>query len=171
MIPIVAPRLRHSGTFPKPPRWQQPGDTVVVMDGTYDNEGVLAPGYVVRLKYSGAPGRPITFMAQNRGRAVLDSMNTSTTAQCNGAASYFDLYNASYIVIQGFIIQRSCDSGFQSNDGAHDITIRWNEIRNIGNRTVTDQYGRDGIYINNREYSFTFDGNIFHDIGRMEGQT
>jgi hypothetical protein len=147
-----------------------PGDTVIVMDGTYDNEGVTEPNFVVTLQYSGTAGNPITFKAQNRGRAILDSMNTSTTTACNGAAAYFNLYNAAYVVIQGFVIQHSCDSGIQSNDNAHDITIRWNEIRNIANHTVTDQYGRDGIYLNSNEYNFTFDGNIFHDIGRTGGQ-
>ena len=140
------------------------------MNGTYDNEGVVWPNFVVTFRYSGTAGNPITFMAQNRGQAVLDSMNTSPTSRCNGAASYFNLRNAAYIVIQGFVIQHACDSGIQSNDNAHDITIRWNEIRYIANRTVTDQIGRDGIYLNNHEYNFTFDGNIFHDIGRTDGQ-
>src|SRR5689334_19268377 len=48
---------------------RQPGDTVVVMDGTYDNEGQVADstggGSVVALKYSGAIQRPITFRALN----------------------------------------------------------------------------------------------------------
>jgi len=150
---------------------RNPGDTVIVMDGTYDNEGVVEPNFVVTLQYSGTASNPITFMAQNRGRAILDSMNTSTTTTCNGAAAYFNLYNASFVVIQGFVIQRGCDSGIQSNDYAHDITLRWNEIRNIANHTVTDQIGRDGIYLNTSEYNFTFDGNIFHDIGRTGGTT
>jgi len=145
------------------------GDTVIVMDGTYDNEGVVSPGYVVTLYYSGTPGNPITFRAQNRGKAILDAMNTSTTASCNGAYSYFNLYNASYIVIQGFVIQRGCNEGIHSNDSAHDITVRWNEIRNIANHTATDQIGRDGIYINSSQYNFTFDGNVWHDIGRTDG--
>ncbi|HEV2201985.1 MAG TPA: LamG-like jellyroll fold domain-containing protein [Bryobacteraceae bacterium] len=145
------------------------GDTVIVTDGTYDNEGVVEPNFVVTLQYSGTAGNPITFMAQNRGGAILDSGNTSTTTTCNGAASYFNLYNASFIVIQGFVIQHACDSGIQSNNAAHDITFRWNEIRNIANRTVTDQIGRDGIYLNSSEYNFTFDGNIFHNIGRTGG--
>jgi len=148
---------------------RHPGDTVIVMDGTYGNEGVVEPNFVVTLQYSGTAGNPITFMAQNRGKAILDSQNTSTTTTCNGAASYFNLYNASFIVIQGFVLQNSCDSGFESNDSAHDITIRWNEVRNIANRTVTDQIGRDGIYLNTNEYNFVFDGNIFHDIGRTDG--
>src|SRR5579871_5984797 len=150
---------------------KQPGDTVIVADGTYDNEGVVEPNFVVTLYYSGTASAPITFMAQNRGQAILDSMNTSTTTTCNGAAAYFNLANASHVVIQGFVMQRGCDSGIQSNGSAHDITIRWNEIRNIANRTVTDQIGRDGIYLNASEYNFTFDGNVFHDIGRTDGQT
>lgn len=148
----------------------QPGDTVIVMDGTYDNEGVLEPNFVVTLSYSGTAGNPITFMAQNRGKAVLDSGNTSTSS-CSGAASYFNLYNASFIVIQGFVIQNACDSGFQSNDHAHDIVLKQNEIRNIGNWYITDQIGRDGIFLNNNEYNFTFDSNIWHDIGRTGGNT
>jgi hypothetical protein len=148
---------------------RRPGDTVIVMDGTYDNEGVTAPRYVVTLRHSGASGNPITIRAQNRGKAILDSGNTSTGASCNGASAYFDLAGASFIVIQGFVIQHACDSGIQSNGTAHDITIRWNEFRSIANRTVTDLYGRDGIFLNENEYNFVFDGNIFHDIGRTGG--
>ena len=141
------------------------------MDGTYDNEGVVAPNYVVNLYYNGTAANPITFKAQNRGKAILDSMNTTTGTSCNGASAYFNLHNAAYVVIQGFVIQRGCDEGIHSNDSAHDITIRWNEIRNIANRTVTDQIGRYGIYLNTSEYNFTFDGNVFHDIGRTSGTT
>ncbi len=149
---------------------QQPGDTVIVMDGTYDNEGVREPNFVVTLYYSGTSGHPITFMAQNRGKAILDSGNTSSSS-CNGAASYWNLHNASFIVIQGFVIQNACDSGFQSNDYAHDIVIKQNEIRHIGNWNITDQIGRDGIYLNSSEYNFTFDSNVWHDIGRLGGNT
>jgi len=149
----------------------QPGDTVIVMDGTYDNEGVVAPNVVVILSYSGTAGNPITFRAQNRGKAILDSMNSSTTTSCNGASAYFGLKSVSFIVIQGFVIQRGCDSGIETNGAAHDIIIRRNEIRNIANHTVTDQMGRSGIYLHASEYNFIFDGNSFHDIGRTDGQT
>jgi hypothetical protein len=148
----------------------QPGDTVIVMDGTYDNEGVREPNFVVTLYHSGTSGHPITFMAQNRGKAILDSGNTSSSS-CNGAASYWNLYNASFVVIQGFVIQNACDSGFQSNNSAHDIVIRQNEVRHIGNWNITDQIGRDGIYLNSSESNFTFDSNIWHDIGRLGGNT
>ncbi len=149
----------------------QPGDTVIVMDGTYDNEGVVAPSIVVILSYSGTAGNPITFRAQNRGKAILDSMNSSTTTSCDGASAYFGLKSISFIVIQGFVIQRGCDSGIQTDGAAHDITIRRNEVRNIANHTVIDQIGRNGIYLHAAEYNFIFDGNSFHDIGRTDGQT
>ena len=148
---------------------RHPGDTVLVMDGTYDNEGVLATlaggGSVVNLNYSGTEQKPIAFRAINRGKVILDAMSTSPFG-CNGAWAYFDLHNASYIVIQGFVIQRGCYNGIRSNSHAHDVTIKWNEMRNIGNHA--DIIGRlyaAGIYINDTEYNFTFDGNVFHDIG------
>ena len=148
---------------------QRPGDMVVVMNGTYDNEGVVAPNYVVTLNYSGTSGQPITIKAQNRGKAILDSGNTSTGTTCNGASAYFNLYNASFIIIQGFVIQHACDHGIESNNSAHDVTIRWNTFRYIANHLITDQDGRTGIYLNSSEYNFTFDGNSFHDIGRTGG--
>jgi hypothetical protein len=146
-----------------------PGDVVMVMDGTYDNEGQIGPNNVVNLQYSGTSSSPISFLAQDRGQVILDSENTSTTTTCNGASAYFNLGNVSYIVIQGFVIQHACNDGITSLGTAHDITIRWNEICYIANHTVTDQYGRDGIYMNGSQYNFVFDGNSFHDIGRTNG--
>jgi hypothetical protein len=108
-------------------------------------------------------------MAQNRGQAILDSGNTTTGSTCNGASAYFNLNSRAFVVIQGFVIQNACDAGFQSNASEHDITLRWNTVQYIANRTITDQYGRDGIYLNGSEYNFTFDGNVFHDIGRTGG--
>ena len=148
---------------------RHPGDTVIVLDGTYDNEGVVTTAESVRsvvmLSASGAEGKPITFRALHRGQAILDAGNTSTTI-CNGAWAYFDLRNASYIVIQGFVIQHGCYNGIRSNDHAHDVTIKWNEIRNIGNwDNPAYRFSPSGIFLNKTEYDFTFDGNVFHDIG------
>jgi Protein of unknown function (DUF1565) len=148
---------------------RNPGDKVIVMPGTYDNEGVTGTNYVVNLKSSGASGNPITFVSQIRGQAILDGGNTSNGASCTGAAAYFNLGNVSFVVIQGFVIQNSCSQGIESIGAAHDITIRWNEICNIANYIITDQYGRDGIYMTSSQYNFTFDGNLWHDIGRVSG--
>jgi hypothetical protein len=148
---------------------RNPGDTVIVMNGHYDNEGVVAPHFVVNLQYSGAPGNPISFIAQTRGQVILDNMNNSSDTNCNGSSAYFNLGNAAYIVIQGFVIQNACDAGIWSLGYAHDITLRWNEICYIANHVVTDENGRDGIFMTNTQYNFTFDGNLFHDIGRTSG--
>jgi hypothetical protein len=146
-----------------------PGDTVVVMNGTYSNEGVVSPNNVVTLSHSGTAGAPITFMAQNRGQAILDSGNTATGTTCNGAYAYLNLNNAAYIVIQGFVIQNACSQGIESNNSAHDIIIRWNTIQYIANHVVTSDDGQCGIFMNGTEYNFTFDGNTFANIGRTSG--
>jgi len=70
--------LRHSAIFLKLPLWQL-RDTVIVMDGTYDNEGVIETGNSV-IGYNGtnvvtliipAPREVPYFKAQNRGLAIL----------------------------------------------------------------------------------------------------
>jgi hypothetical protein len=144
------------------------GDSVIVMDGTYGNNGVGYGNYVVTLSHSGTSSSWVTIQAQHRGMAILDAGSgpASSNTSCSGASSYFNLANASFIAIQGFVIQHACDQGIQSNGSAHDVLIKWNEIRNVGQWFISDIYGRDGIYLNSSEKNFTFDGNTFHDIGR-----
>ena len=147
------------------------GDTVIVMNGTYDNEGQVADpnniGAVVTMTNSGTASSPITIEAQNRGGAILNAASSvKSSLGCYGAWSYFDLSYVSYVVIQGFVIENGCLNGIRANGTAHNITIRWNEIRNIGNwNNPATTWSPTGIYINRNEYNFTFDGNIFHDIG------
>lgn len=141
------------------------GDTVVVRDGTYGPENAVTAGDAadtnvspVVLTRSGSPAAWITFKAENRWRAVLDCEMT-----CD---SYFDLGNASYIVIQDFVITHGFREGIHSNGGAHHITIRGNRIEYIGNRQTSSNYGLDGMYTNPSCHDFLIDGNAFHDIGR-----
>ena len=147
------------------------GDTVIVLNGTYDNEGKVADsgggGSVITMTNAGSPGNPITIMAQNRGGAILNAASTTQgSLGCAGAWAYFDLSYTSYVVIQGFVIENACVNAFHANATAHDITIRWNEIRNIGNwNNPASTLSPTGIYLNPNEYNFTFDGNIWHDIG------
>jgi hypothetical protein len=148
----------------------QAGDTVVVMDGTYDNEGQVAvddAGYVVQLRKSGTPNAPITIMAQNRGGAILNAASaTRGDYDCYGARAYFDASYVSYVVIQGFVIENACFNGIHINGNAHDITVKWNEMRNIGNwNSPGGSLSASGTYLNSDEYNITFDGNVFHNIG------
>lgn len=147
------------------------GDTVIVMNGTYDNEGQVADpsslGAVVPVYNAGTASAPITIMAQNRGQAILNAASsTQSSMGCWGAWAYFDVSHTSYVVIQGFVIENGCIQGIHANGPAHDITIRWNEIKNIGNwNSPVANSSPSGIYITPTQYNFTFDGNIFHDIG------
>src|SRR5262249_17841212 len=133
------------------------GDTVIVMDGTYDNEGQVADsgggGSVVTVSNKGTSGAPITIMAQNRGGAILDaSAGYQSGLGCRAAWAYFDLSYTAYVVIQGFVIQNGCVNAFHANGDAHDITIKWNEIRNIGTwDNPASALSPSGIYINHDE--------------------
>jgi len=143
------------------------GDTVVVRDGTYGHENSVTGGdssgnesSPVVLYHSGAAGAPITIKSENQWGAVLDC-----ELLCD---SYINLYNASYIVIQDFVITRGYKEGIHSNDSANNITLRGNRIEYIANRPSASPLGLDGMYTNANCHDFIIDGNIFHDIGRSD---
>ena len=74
----------------------KPGDTVIVLDGTYRGDVVLAS--------SGTPGQPITYKAQNKWNAKLVGIGS-------GAGSTVIGVNGGYIVIQDFDITGSNANG------------------------------------------------------------
>jgi hypothetical protein len=143
-----------------------PGDTVVVEDGTYLHEAAVTGGdrstdqaSPVTLHNSGTPNAWITIQARHKWGAVLDCENL-----CD---SYINLRNASYIVIQDFVITRGYKEAVHSNDAAHHIWIRGNRIEYIANRVTSTNLGLDGMYTNPNCHDFIIDGNVFHDIGRL----
>jgi hypothetical protein len=142
-----------------------PGDTVMVGDGRYGHETAVTGGdgadfaaSPVVLNRSGTPAAWITFQAEHQGAAVLDC-----ELVCD---SYINLLNASYIVIQGFVITRGYKEGIHSNDAAHHITLRGNRFEYIANRATSTLLGLDGMFTNPDCHDFLIDGNVFHDIGR-----
>ena len=142
------------------------GDTVIVRDGTYGHEGAVTGGdesqnnnSPVVLRRSGRPNAWITLSAERKWGAILDC-----EMRCD---SYIDLFNAAYIVIQGFVITRGFKEGIHSNDAAHHITIRGNRIEYIANRPSSTGLGLSGMYTNPACHDFIVDGNVFHDIGRL----
>jgi hypothetical protein len=143
------------------------GDTVVVQNGTYGHENAVTQGdgnqvehAPVVLRNSGNPNAWITIRAANKWGAVLDC-----EMLCD---AYIDLRNASFIVIQDFVIARGYKEGIHSNDAAHHIVLRGNRIEYIANRRSSAYYGLDGMYTNPQCHDFTIDGNVFHDIGRTD---
>src|SRR5437016_4155322 len=101
----------------------QAGDTLIVMDGTYDNEGQVADGTtgggsVVTLNISGSAGNPMVIKAQHRGNAILNAASTtesSSIPNCYGAFAYFDAGHAAYVNIEGFVIENACILGIRIN--------------------------------------------------------
>jgi len=144
------------------------GDTILVHDGTYGHETSVTGGdqadsaiSPVVLRRSGTPSAWITIKAEHKWGAILDC-----EMQCD---SYIDLLNASYIVIQDFVIRRGYKEGIHSNDAAHHIVLRGNRIEDIANRVSSSRYGLDGLYTNPNCHHFVIDGNIFRNIGRVGG--
>ena len=142
------------------------GDTVMVGDGTYGHEGAVTGGdenhdnhSPVVLRKSGKPNAWITLRAESKWGAVLDC-----EMRCD---AYIDLVNASYIVIEGFVIRGGFKEGIHSNDAAHHVTIRGNRIEYIANRPSSTGLGLSGMYTNQACHDFIVDGNVFHDIGRL----
>jgi hypothetical protein len=144
-----------------------PGDTVIVSDGIYGHEDTITGGdgsqieaAPVVLRRSGYPNAWITIKAENKWGAVLDC-----EMLCD---AYIDLKDASYIVIQDFVVTRGYREGIHSNGAAHDIALRGNRIEYIANRSSSTTFGMDGMYTSPNCYNFIIDGNVFHDIGRND---
>ncbi|HLJ50411.1 MAG TPA: LamG-like jellyroll fold domain-containing protein [Bryobacteraceae bacterium] len=148
----------------------QPGDTVIVRDGTYYSGGAQTCGDtcdtyhpVVAITTAGTSQAWITIKAENKWGAVLDSQLISD--------AYFDLQRgAAYIAIEDFDITGGYWAGINSNANAHDILIKGNHFHNIGNRHYDPQsvsYGIVGVFVGSEAHDHTLDGNVFNNIGRL----
>lgn len=158
-------RIAPFHTLSRGARAAGPGDTVVVLDGTYGHENAVTAGdssdtnaSPVVLTRSGTANAWITFKAEHRWGAVLDCQMI-----CD---SYIDLGNVAYVVIQDFAITNGYREGIHSNGTAHNIILRGNQIEHIGNRQTSVTYGLDGLYTSPNCHDFLIDSNAFHDIGR-----
>jgi pectate lyase-like protein/parallel beta helix pectate lyase-like protein len=142
------------------------GDTVVVRDGTYGHQNAVTGGdgsnvdsIPVVLHNSGNPSAWITIKSEHQWGAVLDC-----ELLCD---AYINLHNASYVAIQGFVITRGYKEAIHSNDTAHHIVLQGNRFEFIANRWSSSPLGLDGMYTSPNCHDFVIDGNVFHDIGRM----
>jgi hypothetical protein len=143
------------GTIQKAADVAGAGDTVIVRPGTYTGEG-----RIVSLSRSGIPGRPVTFLSQERWGAVLDGRGRSLVAW------YFDT-EVGHIRVEGFEIRDLHDHGFDFyGGGVHDITIAHNHVHHIGRNCTDTQNGQTGASLGAGAHRVTFDGNVWHHIGR-----
>jgi hypothetical protein len=147
-----------------------PGDTVIVEDGVYTGVGtgtscaLSTSRPVVCLSRAGSSSAWVTFKARNRGKAIVDGQNNTSTH------GFRFLSGANYIRIEGFQIRgvgstTNGASGILIYSGGHDVEIVNNEIHSIGRLCTDHQYGMNAIFVQNARV--TIDGNRIHKIGRF----
>lgn len=137
----------------------QPGDTVVVENGTYGPNGHYTCGTICSGKgfaapvvfsnsNSGTAAAPITVTAQNKWGAILDcelpdGYSGNGTDGVKACDTYFNFVGAaSYIIIRNFDIIRGYWNGAMVNgSNNHDIQFIGNHFHHIGNRYYTKRTG------------------------------
>lgn len=152
-----------------------PGDTVLLGDGTYGNEGQISDrsggmaGYAapVNVTSAGTPGAWITLKAQNKGNVTLDCGTSSTQMGCD---KYIYLKaSAAYWSFEDLIITGGAFGGIGSDEGASHIHIKGCLFTNIGLWNDPTQIGEDGIGFGPTSTDWWIEANTFENIGRIGG--
>jgi hypothetical protein len=144
-----------------------PGDVVIVEDGTYADHD--RDGAVLRVRRGGTATERVVFRAASRWGARLDGEHGTTA---NGIDFDRDI---GYVRIEGFEITgfanvgapRGSASGIDLYDGGHETEIVGNHIHDIGRVCTTSRNtnGQVGIFVQQR--NVVIEGNLIHDIGRF----
>ena len=141
-----------------------PGDTVLVGDGTYTMTGNACGSAVVCLTRGGTSSAWVTFRSINPLGAKIDG-------QSNSVRYGFEFQSAAnYIRIDGFEVfgmgyAGGDASGFVIYNGGHDVVIEHNDIHDIGRLCTDTTNGETGIFI--EQPNVTVESNTIHDIGRF----
>lgn len=130
-----------------------PGDTVIVMDGVYQE--------ALNLTRGGTANAYATFQSQNKWGAVLDG-NNNTLAEAVQ-------FTASYIRFQGFEVRNyGANAGggdaFSNYPGGQFIDIAQNHIHDIGRICSDTKNGLVGIFL--EAPNVIVEQNLINDIGR-----
>ncbi len=168
----------NPGTFASPFKTIQkaanvvnPGDTVIVRNGTYTTTGT----YLVYMTRSGTEGNYITFRSEHKWGAVIDGQEAGDGSSGGGYGIMFGS-GASYVQFVDFEIKNFLHGGFWGNDNTHPssyITIQGNKIHDIGRYSTADPYGICGIFIGpctgagHNHWNIT--RNLIYNIGRTGG--
>ncbi len=153
-----------------------PGDTILLEDGTYGNEGHASDGSgclhgcnaAVSISSAGTADHWITVKAQHKWGAVLDCGTVSAARL--GCDMYIYLrQHAAYWSFQDLVVTHGAFGGITSNEGAWHIEIKGCRIENIGNFYTSSTIGITGIGFNQDSVDWRIEGNVIHDIGRTGG--
>ena len=145
-----------------------PGDTVVVEDGTYTGTGAgtacasSTQAAVVCVSRGGTSGSWVTLRSRNPLGAKIDGRSNTNAFGFQFAASFvrvegFDVFGMGHATRDA--------SGFVVYGDVHDIVIARNAIHHIGRLCTDHAFGMTGIYIQSARV--TVDSNQIHDIGRF----
>ncbi|MEX2300582.1 MAG: Ig-like domain-containing protein [Bryobacterales bacterium] len=145
------------GTIQRAADAVNPGDIVILRDGTYVGNGET----IVRLDRSGTADQWITFRAENEWGAVLDGQDFTTAH----GVSLSD--GVGYLRFEGLQVQRTLASGFAAGNETHDIYYYRNLLHDIG-RICSDAMG-DYVGFRDKRTSvrMVYDSNVLHTIGRL----
>jgi hypothetical protein len=146
-----------------------PGDTVIVRDGTY-----AGGSYIVNLKRGGTSSSWITFRAENKWGAKIDGRNTSDDG-------FFLSTGAHYIRIEDFEIYGTRSGGVTLDADsqvtppptvwAHHIYVKGCKIHDIARVHDNTMYGNDAIGADYPCTDLTIDSCILYNIGRLNYYT
>jgi hypothetical protein len=138
-----------------------PGDTVIVADGTYSR----STGPIVNLTRGGNATSWVWFKAQHKWGAKLDALTN------NNSEGFKFLDGIGFVRIEGFEVLNlknlsgGSTSAVDVYDGGHDIQVVGNHFHDIGRQCSSSSIGLDAMFVN--QYNVTIDGNVIHDIGRF----
>ena len=139
-----------------------PGDMVIVRDGTYNNAAVSGVGSkLIVMSRGGTAANHVVFTAEHKWGAKIDGLNNTSATGWEFSANYIDVRN---FECEGF--SDTCMENYNggSSSGGQFISITGNNIHDVGRYCTTTTTGRDGIFISND--NVTIEGNQIHDIGR-----
>jgi hypothetical protein len=139
-----------------------PGDMVIVRDGTYNNSGVSGVGSkLIIMTRGGTVANHVVFIAEHKWGAKIDGLKNTSATGWEFSANYIDVKN---FECEGF--SDTCMENYNggSSSGGQFISITGNNIHDVGRYCATTTTGRDGIFISND--NVTIEGNQIHDIGR-----
>jgi chitodextrinase len=148
-------------TIQKAANMVNPGDTVIVRDGTYtDTDG---NDMIVSLARGGTSTNWVTFKAENKWGAKLSGQSNATDY------GWIFLTGANYVRVEDFEVYGCKKGGFWTNQTASNLYLLGNHIHNIGkwcNPDTGASYGMVGIFQGINSNHTTYDSNLIHDIGR-----
>jgi acid phosphatase len=139
-----------------------PGDMVIVRDGTYNNAAVSGVGSkLIVMSRGGTPSNHVVFISEHKWGAKIDGLNNTSATGWEFSANYIDVKN---FECEGF--SDTCIENYNggSSSGGQFIDIAGNNIHDVGRYCTTTTTGRDGIFISND--NVTIEGNQIHDVGR-----